>query len=171
MELTIDEFPTLPSTTPKTTQHDSQDTPDISDYSDDSAEPSPGVTNAKPIQTSLKRPRETTSDSEDNPNNSILNCDKRSAVIKICRELHKYNFRDMDKLQNINMDKKQRIISKAMYIQLVNYYLSNKYIANYSDVKTIRLYCELTENEIDIETLYQQIHNQLSKQDRPKRTK
>ena len=58
----------------------------------------------------------------------------------------------MDKLQNINMDKKRRIISKAMYIQLFDYYLSNEYITNYSDVKTIRLYCKLTEMEIDIET-------------------
>ena len=171
MELTIDEFPTLPSTTPKTTQHDSQDTLDIGDFSDDSIEPSPAVTSAKPIQTSFKRPHNTTSDSEDNPNNSTLNCDQRNAVIKICRELHKYNFRDMDRLKNINMDKKRRIISKAMYIQLGDYDPSNEYITNYSDVKTIRLYRKLTENKIDIQTLYQQIHNRLSKQGRPKRIK
>ena len=61
MELTIDEFPTLSSTTPKTTQHDSQDTLDIRDFSDDSVEPSPAVTSAKPIQTSFKRARDTTS--------------------------------------------------------------------------------------------------------------
>ena len=171
MELTINGFPTLPSTTPKTTQHDSQDTQDIGDFSDYSVEPSPAVTSAKPIQTSFKRPRDTTLDSEDNPNNSTFNCDQRNAVIKICRELHKYNFRDMDRLKNINMDKKRRIISKAMYIQLGDYDPSNEYITNYSDVKTIRLYRKLTENKIDIETLYQQIHNRLSKQDRPKRIK
>ena len=119
MELTIDEFPTLSSTTPKTTQHDSQDTLDIRDFSDDSVEPSPAVTSAKPIQTSFKRAHDTTSDSEDNPNNSTLNCDQRNAVIKICRELHKCNFRDMDKLQNINMGKKPRIISKTWRLRPV----------------------------------------------------
>ena len=58
-----------------------------------------------------------------------------------------------------------------MYIQLGDYDPSNEYITNYSNAKTIRLYCKLTENKIDIETLYQQIHIQLSTQDRPKHTK
>ena len=89
----------------------------------------------------------------------------------MCRELHKYNFRDVDKLQNINMDKKRRIISKAMYIEFGDYYPSNEYIVNYSDAKTVRLYRKLTENKIDVEPLYQQIHNQLYKQDKLKRTK
>ena len=49
----------------------------------------------------------------------------------MCRELHKYSFRDVDKLQNINTDKKRRIILKAMYIKLVDYDPSNEYAANY----------------------------------------
>ena len=60
------------------------------------------------------------------------------------------------------MDKKRRIISKIMYIELGEYDPSNEYIINYSDPKTIRLYRKLTENEIDIEKLYEQIHNQLT---------
>ena len=85
--------------------------------------------------------------------------------------MHKYSFRDVDKLQNESMDKKRRIISKAIYIQLVDYGPSNEYVSKYSDTKTIRLYRKLTENRIDIETLYLQMHNQLSKQDTLKRTK
>ena len=69
------------------------------------------------------------------------------------------------------MDKKRRIISKAMYIQLGDYDPSNEYITSYSDAKTIKLYRKLTENKIDVETLYLQIHKQLSKHDKPKRTK
>ena len=61
------------------------------------------------------------------------------------RELHKYSFRDVDKLQSINTDKKRRIISKVMYIELGDYDPSNEYVANYSDSKTIRLYRKLTE--------------------------
>ena len=49
----------------------------------------------------------------------------------MCRELHKYSFRDVDKLQNINTDKKRRIILKAMYIKLGDYDPSNEYVANY----------------------------------------
>ena len=49
-----------------------------------------------------------------------------------------------------------------MYIELGEYDPSNEYIINYSDPKTIRLYRKLTENEIDIEKLYEQIHNQLT---------
>lgn len=64
------------------------------------------------------------------------------------------------------MDKKGRIISKALYIQLGKYDPSNEYVMNYSNVKTIRLYQKLIENKIDPETLYLQIHSQLSKQDR-----
>lgn len=86
-------------------------------------------------------------------------------------ELHKYNFRDVDKLQNINTDKKRRIILKAMFLELGDYNPSNECIANYSDTKTIRLYRKLIEKHIDAETLYLQIYNQLNKQDKPKRTK
>ena len=87
------------------------------------------------------------------------------------RELHKYSFRDVDKLQSINTDKKRRIISKVMYIELGDYDPSNEYVANYSDSKTIRLYRKLMEKRIDAEALYTQIYNQLTKQDKPKRTK
>ena len=58
-----------------------------------------------------------------------------------------------------------------MYIQEGDYDPSNENIINYSDAKTIRLYRKLTENKIDAETLYLQIYNQLSKQDKPKCTK
>ena len=68
------------------------------------------------------------------------------------------------------MNKKRRIISKAMYIQLGDYDPSNEYITSYSDAKTIKLYRKLTENKIDVET-YLQIHKQFSKHDKPKRTK
>ena len=78
-------------------------------------------------------------------------------------EPHKYNFRDVDKLQNINTDKKRRIILKAMFLELGDYNPSNEYIANYSDTKTIRLYRKLIEKYIDEETLYLQIYNQLNK--------
>ena len=80
------------------------------------------------------------------------------------RELHNYSFRDVDKLQSINTDKKRRIISKVMYIELGDYDPSNEYVANYSDSKTIRLYRKLTEKRIDAEALYTQIYNQLTKQ-------
>ena len=55
-----------------------------------------------------------------------------------------------------------------MYIQLGDFDPSNEYVLNYSDVKTIRLYRRLTENKIDLEILYLQIHNQLAKQDKLK---
>ena len=54
MELTIDEFPTLPFKTP-TSKSDTQETPDIADFSDDSMEPLLAITN-KPIQTIFKQP-------------------------------------------------------------------------------------------------------------------
>ena len=113
MEFTIDKFPTLPSITTKI-HPDTEDTPDIGDFSDDSVKPSLAVAHSKPIPTTFKRPRNTTSDSKDNPTTSTLNQDPRNAVIKICQKLHKYNFREVDKLQNINMDKKRRIVLKAM---------------------------------------------------------
>lgn len=66
MELTFDEFLTLPTATPNI-QPKTQDTPDIGNFSDDSVAPSPALTNTKPTQTTFKRLRDTTSDSEDNP--------------------------------------------------------------------------------------------------------
>ena len=125
----------------------------------------------KSIQRTFKRPRDLTSDSEKNLNTTQLNLEQPNAAVKVCRELHNYSFKDVDKLQNINMDKKRRIISKAMYLQLGDFDPSKEYVMNYSDVKTIRLYQRLTENNIDPETLYLQIHNQLTKQEKPKRTK
>ena len=132
---------------------------------------SPAITSNKPIQTAFKRPLETASDSEDKPNTPTLTREQRNTVIQVCRELHKYSFRDVDKLQNINMDKKRRIISKAMHIQFGDYGPSNEYLSSYSDTKTVRLYRKLTENWINVEIFYLQIDNQLSKQDKPKRTK
>ena len=74
----------------------------------------------RPIQTTFKQPLESTSDSEEQATTEITK-NQRNTVIKECRELHKHNFRDVDKLKNINMDKKRRIISKAMSIQLGDY--------------------------------------------------
>ena len=129
------------------------------------------VANNKSIQTTFKRPLETASESEEKPNTTSLTKEQGNTVIQVCIELHKYSFRDIDKLQNTNMDKKGRRISKAMYIQPGDYDPSNEYVSKYSDIKTIRLYQKLTKNRINEEKLYLQIHNQLSKQDKPKRTK
>ena len=89
----------------------------------------------------------------------------------IWRELHRCSFWDVDKLQNLNKNKNRRIISKAMYSELRDYDPSNEYTMNYSDSKTRRLYWKLTEKCIDIETLYLLIYNQLTKNEKPKRTK
>ena len=58
-----------------------------------------------------------------------------------------------------------------MLIKLGDYDPSNEYVVNYSDSKTIRLYRKLTEKRINIETLYSQIYNQLTKNEKPKCTK
>ena len=58
-----------------------------------------------------------------------------------------------------------------MHIQPGNYDPSNEYVSKYSNTKTIRLYQKLTKNRTNVETLYLQMHNQLSIQDKPKRTK
>ena len=166
MDLTIDDFPTL-----TTDEIDNQSTPDKNDFSDDSMDQSPAVTSNQPLQTTFKRPREATSDSEDHLNNRTLTKEQRNTAIYVCRELHRYSFRNVDKLQNLNTDKKRRIISKAIFIELGDYDPSNEYIVNYFDSKTIRLYRKLTEKRIDIETLYSQIYNQLTKNEKPKRTK
>ena len=58
-----------------------------------------------------------------------------------------------------------------MFIELGDYDPSNEYIVNYSNSKTIRLSRKLTEKRIDIEILCLQIYNQLTKNEKPKRTK
>ena len=123
MDLTIDDFPTL---TPD--EIDNQSTPDENDFSDDSMDQSPAVTSNNPLQTTYKRPREATSDNEDHLNNTTLIKEQRNTPIYVCRELHHYSFRDVDKLQNLNTDKKRRIISKARFIELGYYDPSNEYI-------------------------------------------
>ena len=166
MDLTIDAFPKL-----TLVEINSQSTPDQNDLSDDSIDQSPAFTSNHPLQTIFRRTCEATSDSEDHLNNTTLTKEQRNSVIHFCRELHRYSFRDVDKLQNLNTDKKRRIISKVMSIELGDYDPCNEYIVNYSDSKTIRLYRKLTEKRIDIETLYSQIHNQLTKNEKPKLTK
>ena len=148
----IDEFPTLPTKQP-TTNPTNFSPPDDTEFSGKSVDQSPVATTQQPIQTTFKRPLESISDSEEQTNTKTTE-DQRNTVIKACRELHRHNFRDVDKLQNISIDKKE-----------------NDHVVNYSDAKTIRLYCKLTENKIAIETLYKQIYNQLHKQEKLKRTK
>ena len=104
MDLTIDEFPTLPTKRPTT--NPSNATPsEEADFSNDSVDQSPVITMQQSIQTTFRQPLESTSDSEEQATTKITK-DQRNTVIKVCRELHKYNFRDVDKLQNINIDKK-----------------------------------------------------------------
>ena len=162
MDVTIDDFPTLHQTNSIINRHQ------IKKFS---RRLYGSIASNHPLQTTFKRPRETTSDSEDHLNNTTLTKEQGNTAIYVCRELHRYSFRDVDKLQNLNTDKKRRIISKAMFIELGDYDPSNEYIVNYSDSKTIRLYRKLTEKRIDIETLYSQIYNQLTKNEKPKRTK
>ena len=64
MDLTIEEFATLPSRTPEPNT-DTQEKTDIADFSDDSVEPSPIVT-SKLIQTTFKRPGNQTTNSKEN---------------------------------------------------------------------------------------------------------
>ena len=101
---------------------------------------SPAVIRKQPILTNFKRPRENASDNQE-PSSILttLTREQQNTAIHGWRELHKYSFRDVDKLQSINTDKKRRIISKVMYIELGDYDPSNEYVANYSDSKTIRL--------------------------------
>ena len=153
MELLIDDFLTL---TPD--EIDNQSAPDKK-----SINQSPEVTSNHPLQTTFKRPRKVTSDSEDHLNNTTLTKEQCNSV------KHRYGFYDVDKLQNLNTDKKRRIFSKAMFVELGNFDLSNEYIVNYSDSKTIRLYRKLSGKQIDIETLYSQIYKQLTKNEKHKR--
>ena len=73
--------------------------------------------------------------------------------------------------RSTSRNKEKKPISKAIYIKLGDYDPSDEYVVNYSDTKTLWLYCKLTENKIDVETLFQQIHNKLNKQDKLKSTK
>ena len=47
------------------------------------------------LQTTFKRPREATFDSEDHLNNKTLTKEQRNSAIHVCRELHYYSFRDL----------------------------------------------------------------------------
>ena len=117
MELTIGEFPTLPSK-----GLDTQTTLETGHLPCDSMNQLPAITYNQPVQTTFKRLLETASDSEDNPNTPESTREQQNTVIQVCRELHRCSFRD---LQNIGMGKKRRIISKAMYIELGDYDPSN----------------------------------------------
>ena len=113
MDLTIDDFPI--------DEIDNQSIPDKNDFSDNSMDQSPAVTSNHPLQTTFKRPREATSDNEEHLNNTKLTKEQRNSAIHACRELQRYSFRDVDKLQNLNTDNKRRIIFKAMSIELGEY--------------------------------------------------
>ena len=95
MDLTIDDFSRLAQD-----EIDNKSTADKDDFSDDSVHPSPAVTSNHPLQTTFKRRREATSDSEDHLNNVILTKEQRNSAIHVCRELHRYSFHDVSKLQN-----------------------------------------------------------------------
>ena len=121
MELTIGEFPTLPSKG-LDTQTNTQTTLETGHLPCDSMNQLSAITCNQPVQTTFKRLLETASDSEDNPNTPESTREQQNTVIQVCRELHRCSFRD---LQNIVMGKKRRIISKAMYIELGDYDPSN----------------------------------------------
>ena len=108
---------------------DNQSTPDKNDFSGGSMDQLPAVTSSYPLQTTFKRPRETTS--KNYLNHTTLTKEQRNSAIHVCRELPHYSFRDVNKLQNLNTDKKGRIISKAMFNELGDYDPSNEYIVNY----------------------------------------
>ena len=128
MDLTIDELSTL---TPD--EIDNTSTPHKNNFSHDSMDQSPGITFITPLQTTFKSHREATSGSNDHLNNTTLTKEQHNSAIHVCRELHPYSFRDVGKLQKLNTDKKRRIISKAMFIELGDCDPSNEYIVNYSD--------------------------------------
>lgn len=78
MELTIEEFPTLP-TKPKniTISHEQED------FSDNLMDQSPAVTSNRPIQTKFKRPHENTSKSEDHSTLTSLTREQQNSVIHV----------------------------------------------------------------------------------------
>ena len=84
----------------------------MEDFLDDSMDQSPAVKPKQPIQATFKRAVETISDMEEPPTLTTLTREQKNTAIHVCRESHKYRFRDVDKLQHISTDKKRRIISK-----------------------------------------------------------
>ena len=88
-ELTINEFPTLPTKSPST--HSTDNIKDR-EFSANSVEQSPAIISKQSIQIAFKQPLQTTSDSEDCSTINMLTRDQQSAFKQVCRELHKYNF-------------------------------------------------------------------------------
>ena len=88
-ELTINEFPTLPTKSPST--HSTDNIKDR-EFSANSVEQSPAIISKQSIQIVFKQPLQTTSDSEDCSTINMLTRDQQSAFKQVCRELHKYNF-------------------------------------------------------------------------------
>ena len=103
MDLTIDDFPTL-----TLGETDNQSTPDKNDFSDDSMNQSPAVTSNHSLQTTFKSPREATSDSEDHLSNPTLSKEQSNTAIHVSKELHRYSFRDVDKLQKFKYGQKAK---------------------------------------------------------------
>ena len=87
-ELTINEFPTLPTKSPST--HSTNNIKDR-EFSANSVEQSPAIISKQSIQIAFKQPLQTTSDSEDCSTINMLTRDQQSAFKQVCRELHKYN--------------------------------------------------------------------------------
>ena len=102
-------IPHLPTKSPST---HSTDNIEDTEFSDESVVQSPVISSKQPIQIAFKQSLETTSVSEDHSTTNTLTRDQRCAVIQACRELHKCNFRDVGKLQNINIDKKDASYQK-----------------------------------------------------------
>ena len=107
---------TPPQTTPPPPQHththkpdqtDNQSIPDKNDIPGDPMDQPPAATPNHPPQTPFKRPRKAIPDSEDHPNNTTLIKEQGNSAIHTCRELHRHSIRDVDKLQNLNTDKKK----------------------------------------------------------------
>ena len=93
--------------THKPDQTDNQSIPDKNDIPGDPMDQPPAVTPNHHPQTPFKRPRKATPDSEDHPNNTTLIKEQGNSAIHTCRELHFHSIRDVDKLQNLNTDKKK----------------------------------------------------------------
>ena len=93
--------------THKPDQTDNQSIPDKNDIPGDPMDQPPAATPNHPPQTPFKRPRKATPDSEDHPNNTTLIKEQGNSAIHTCRELHFHSIRDVDKLQNLNTDKKK----------------------------------------------------------------
>ena len=165
IDLAIDDFLTL---TPDETHN--QSTPDKIDFSDDSMDQSPAVTSNHPLQTTFKRPRKASPDREDHVNNTSITKEQRNSAIRVFRELHRYNFRGVGKLQNLNTDKKKESSRRPCSLKLGNN-SSNEHVGNYSHQKAIRPDPNFTKNCIGIQTLYSQIYKQLTKNKKPKSTK